>query len=166
MGEENSEPPAAAPAATFIEVTCRSTGKTVRFAAGTDAGFAVSLINRKLKGLNQLATHIEAVKDGEQEEEEETIAFGPTAILSNFGENWKLQTVLSFEERINGGIHGMAKQTPKDVSGDESRVPNQISSLYIVKTIFAFILIFVLAAIFTLFLDNLPELIVFVKSII
>lgn len=96
MGEENSEPPAAAPAATFIEVTCRSTGKTVRFAAGTDAGFAVSLINRKLKGLNQLATHIEAVKDGEQEEEEETIAFGPTAILSNFGENWKLQTVLSF----------------------------------------------------------------------
>jgi hypothetical protein len=48
----------------------------------------------------------------------------------------------------------------------ESRVPNQINSVYIVKIVLAFVLIFVLGAIFTLFLDNLPELIVFVKSII
>lgn len=52
------------------------------------------------------------------------------------------------------------------VAGGKSREPNQISSAYIVKIILAFILIFVLGAIFTLFLDNLPELIVFVKSMI
>jgi len=76
----------------FLEVTCKTSGKTLRFAPGTDAGFAVALINRKLKGTVPIATHIEAVKDGK---EEETIAFGPNAILSNFGHNWKLQTVLS-----------------------------------------------------------------------
>jgi hypothetical protein len=49
-----------------------------------------------------LATHIEAVKDGkEEEEDEETIAFGPNAILSNFGQNWKLQTVLSSGKSIS-----------------------------------------------------------------
>jgi len=86
MAEEEDSPQ-------FLEVTCRTSGKTLRFAPGTDAGFAVALINRKLKGTVPLATHIEAVKDGK--EEEEIIAFGPNAILSNFGHNWKLQTVLS-----------------------------------------------------------------------
>ncbi|WJX25434.1 hypothetical protein P8452_14473 [Trifolium repens] len=160
MSEEDSAP--------FLEVNCKTSGKILRFAPGTDAGFAVALINRKLKGKVPLATHIEAVKDGkEEEEDEETIAFGPNAILSNFGQNWKLQTVLSSEEHIQG----MARQTTprKHVSSvprGESRVPNQINSVYIVKIVLAFVLIFVLGAIFTLFLDNLPELIVFVKSII
>lgn len=72
----------------YLEVTCSISGKTRRFAAGTDAGFAVALINRNLRGPIQVATHIEAVKD-----DEEPIAFGPNAILSNFGEGWKLQTV-------------------------------------------------------------------------
>ncbi|KEH25555.1 transmembrane protein, putative [Medicago truncatula] len=151
MAEEDDSPQ-------FLEVTCRTSGKTLRFAPGTDAGFAVALINRKLKGTLPIATHIEAVKDGK---EEETIAFGSNAILSNFGHNWKLQTVLSSEQR-----KGMAKETPRHVAGGKSREPNQISSAYIVKIILAFILIFVLGAIFTLFLDNLPELIVFVKSMI
>lgn len=72
----------------YVEVNCRSSGKTRRFAAGTDAGFAVSLINRKLKGTVPFALHIEAVKDGE-----EPIAFGPNSILVNFGEGWMLHTV-------------------------------------------------------------------------
>jgi len=55
---------------------------------GTDAGFAVALINRKLKGTVVPASHIEAAKDGE-----EPIAFGPTSFLSDFGDGWKLQTV-------------------------------------------------------------------------
>jgi hypothetical protein len=94
MSEEDSAP--------FLEVNCKTSGKILRFAPGTDAGFAVALINRKLKGKVPLATHIEAVKDGkEEEEDEETIAFGPNAILSNFGQNWKLQTVLSSGKSIS-----------------------------------------------------------------
>ncbi|CAJ2637290.1 unnamed protein product [Trifolium pratense] len=159
MSEEDSPP--------YLEVNCKTSGQILRFAPGTEAGFAVTLINRKLKGKVPLATHIEAVKDGK---EEETIAFGPNAILSNFGQNWKLQTVHSSEEQRNEHIQGMARQTSprKHVSSvprGESKVPDQINSVYIVKIVLAFILIFVLGAIFTLFLDNLPELIVFVKSI-
>lgn len=52
------------------------------------------------------------------------------------------------------------------VPGDERRESKPVSLLYIAKIVFAFILIFVLGAIFTLFLDNLPALILFVKSII
>ncbi|XP_058722635.1 uncharacterized protein LOC131594501 [Vicia villosa] len=161
MTEEDSPPPPQ-----YLEVNCITSGKILRFAPGTDAGFAVALINRKLKGRVPLVTHIEAVKDGE---EEEAIAFGPNAILSNFGQHWKLQTVLSSEEQRKGPIQGMAKQTPRHVSnvpGGENKEPNQIGSVYIVKIIFAFILIFVLGAIFTVFLDNLPALILFVQSFI
>lgn len=50
--------------------------------------------------------------------------------------------------------------------GDEKMVFKPISFLYGVKIVFAFILIFVLGAIFTLFLDNLPALILYVKSIV
>ncbi|CAK8533065.1 unnamed protein product [Lathyrus sativus] len=163
MAEVESPPPPPPPQ--YLEVNCRTSGKILRFAPGTDAGFAVALINRKRKGTVPLVTHIEAVKDGE---EEEAIAFGPSAILSNFGEGWKLQTVLS-SEQIKGPIQGMAKQTLKhasNVPGGESREPNPIGSVYIVKIILAFILIFVLGAIFTLFLDNLPALILFVQSFI
>lgn len=85
MAEEDSTPSQSPPQ--YLEVNCGSSGKTYRFAVGTDAGFAVALINRKLKG--SAATHIEAVKGGE-----EPIAFGPNAILSHFGEGWKLQTQL------------------------------------------------------------------------
>lgn len=90
MAEVDSPPPPPPPQ--YLEVNCITSGKILRFAPGTDAGFAVALINRKLKRTVPLVTHIEAVKDGE---EEEAIAFGPNAILSNFGEDWKLQTVLS-----------------------------------------------------------------------
>ncbi|XP_027358594.1 uncharacterized protein LOC113867450 isoform X2 [Abrus precatorius] len=160
---QNSPPPP------YVEVNCRSSGKIRRFAVGTDAGFAVALINRKLKGAVAVASHIEAVKDGE-----EPIAFGPTSLLSNFGAGWNLQTVtltdlLSSEEVRNGRVQQMAMQAPGLVSGvpgPTRRVSKPVSFVYIVKIVFAFILIFVLGAIFTLFLDNLPAFILFVKSII
>ena len=76
----------------FIEVKCRSSGKTRRFAVGTDAGFALSLINRTLMGAATatpppLALHIEAFK-----EKEEPIAFGPNSLLVQYGHGWQLQT--------------------------------------------------------------------------
>ena len=67
---------------------CKSLGKTSRFAAGTKAGFAVSLINRKLDIGSPFVLHIEAVKD-----REEPISFGPDAVLVDYGNGWKLQTV-------------------------------------------------------------------------
>ncbi|KZV33961.1 hypothetical protein F511_04186 [Dorcoceras hygrometricum] len=82
----------------FVEVECRSSGKILRFSAGTEAGFAVNLINQKLINNNgsdgadnaTLASHIEAVKEGE----EEPVSFGPNSVLVNYGPDWKLQTVI------------------------------------------------------------------------
>ncbi|KAJ6360243.1 hypothetical protein OIU77_004278 [Salix suchowensis] len=71
-----------------LEVICKGLGKTSRFAAGTKAGFAVSLINRKLDIGSPFVLHIEAVKD-----REEPISFGPDAVLVDYGNGWKLQTV-------------------------------------------------------------------------
>lgn len=74
----------------FLEVACRSSGKLRRFAAGTEAGFASNLINRKLGAGTQPSLYIEAVKEGE-----EPVSFGPNSVLLNYGEGWKLQTVLA-----------------------------------------------------------------------
>ncbi|XP_020207827.1 uncharacterized protein LOC109792801 isoform X2 [Cajanus cajan] len=170
MAENSSAPrrQTPSPPSPYVEVNCRSSGKTRRFAAGTEAGFAVALMNRKLKGAVVAASHIEAVKDGE-----EPIAFGPTSFLSNFGDGWKLQTVTLpdlFSEVGNVQFQRMAMQTPpgpvSGVPGPAKSVSNPISFVYLVKIIFAFILIFLLGTIFTLFLDNLPAFILFLKSII
>lgn len=73
---------------------CKSSGKIRRFSAGTETGFAVNLINKKLLsnggGNCLLATHIEAVKEGE----EEPVNFGPSSLLVDYGSGWKLQTVI------------------------------------------------------------------------
>lgn len=76
----------------FLEVICKSSGKARRFAAGTEAGFAVSLINRKLEIGTPPALHIEAAKEGE-----EPISFGPNSVLTDYGNGWRLQTVTEFE---------------------------------------------------------------------
>ncbi|XP_027930486.1 uncharacterized protein LOC114186711 isoform X1 [Vigna unguiculata] len=150
----------------YVEVNCASSGTKRRFAMGTDAGFAVALINRKLKGTVVPASHIEAAKDGE-----EPIAFGPTSFLSDFGDGWKLQTVTltDFSSEVrNGQFQQMRMQAPElvaGVPGTARSLSNPITFVYIAKIMFAFILIFVLAAIFTLFLDNLPAFILFLKSI-
>ncbi|KAH9626774.1 hypothetical protein KSS87_022088 [Heliosperma pusillum] len=73
----------------FLEVMCKTSGITRRFAPGTKAGFALSLINNKLDAGTPLGVYIEAVKDGE-----EPINFGPSSVLLSYGTAWKLQTVL------------------------------------------------------------------------
>ncbi|KAF8393717.1 hypothetical protein HHK36_019915 [Tetracentron sinense] len=95
----------------FLEVVCKSSAKTRRFADGTEAGFALSLINRKLDFGVPLALHIEAVKEGE-----EPISFGPNSILVDYGDGWKLQTIVD-EGVITGlekrkGIHLTPEQFP------------------------------------------------------
>ncbi|PQQ00261.1 hypothetical protein Pyn_20154 [Prunus yedoensis var. nudiflora] len=50
---------------------------------GTEAGFAVSLINKKLGFGDPLAAHIEAFKEGE-----EPISFGPSSALVDYGNGW------------------------------------------------------------------------------
>lgn len=78
-----------------MEIACKSSGKVRRFAAGTEAKFALYTINRKLNGGAHPALYIEAVKEGE-----EPVIFGPRTVLVNYGQGWKLQTVT--EEGITG----------------------------------------------------------------
>ncbi|XP_078430844.1 maltase-glucoamylase, intestinal protein [Wolffia australiana] len=74
--------------AQFVEVLCKSTEKTWRFALGTTAGWALEQMNRSLRhGLPQ-GFFIVAVKEGEEQ-----VVFGPSAVLSLFGHGWRLQTV-------------------------------------------------------------------------
>ncbi|KAL5698213.1 hypothetical protein ACHQM5_029282 [Ranunculus cassubicifolius] len=77
---------------TFLEIFCKSSGKIRRFAKGTDSQFALQLINDRLVNDNVAlpASYIQAVKDGE-----EPIFFGPKSILIDYGDGWKLETVLS-----------------------------------------------------------------------
>ncbi|XP_020593847.1 uncharacterized protein LOC110033985 isoform X1 [Phalaenopsis equestris] len=98
----------------FLEVLCKSCGKVRRFASGTEAGFAVCLINSKLSFEAPPALYIEAAKDGE-----ESICFGPKAALFNYGEGWKLQTVI--EEAMKEGYEAAASQ----------KIPKQISSMMV-----------------------------------
>lgn len=67
-----------------------------RFARGTEAGFAVSLINKKLGLGDPLAVHIEAFKEGE-----EPISFGPSSALVDYGNGWRLQTVSQVDSSGN-----------------------------------------------------------------
>ncbi|CAN6719865.1 unnamed protein product [Malus baccata var. baccata] len=75
---DEAQPPTPTP---FLKVKCQSSGMTRRFAMGTEAGFAVSLMNKKLGAGDPLAVHIEAVKEGE-----EPISFGPSSALFGGGE--------------------------------------------------------------------------------
>ncbi|XP_022743814.1 uncharacterized protein LOC111294669 [Durio zibethinus] len=152
----------------FLDVVCKSSGKKSRFAAGTKAGFAVSLINRKLGIGAPLSLHIEAVKEGE-----EPISFGPDAVLVGYGNGWLLQTVTEVDfpgTRKEEGVEGISTQIPNVKNFDGFHHPTKgaskpgISYLYIAKIVFAFILMFVLAAIFMLALDSLPTLILFINS--
>ena len=72
-----------------MEVFCRSSKTTHRFAVGTKAGFAVSVINRKLNHKLPYALHIEAVKDGEL-----PTAFGNDTVLVDYDDGWKLVTFI------------------------------------------------------------------------
>ncbi|KAF5735179.1 hypothetical protein HS088_TW15G00679 [Tripterygium wilfordii] len=151
----------------FLEVTCKSSGKISRFAVGTKAGFAVSLINRRLDIGMPLALHIEAVRNGE-----EPISFGPDAVLINFGNEWKLQTVIDADYggvRKAEGVHLIPKfmSTVASSGGPvQMKVVGRsgVSCMYIAKILLAFILMFIVGGIFTFGLENLPRLILFINS--
>ncbi|CAL5435583.1 unnamed protein product [Camellia sinensis] len=152
------------PSLPIVEVICKSSGKTRRFAAGTEAGFAVSLINRKLDG-GPMALHIEAVKEGE-----EPVSFGPNSVLVEYGDGWKLQTVTGVEgiwkaESNRATIGRIRSAVISDASHHmKERSSKPISLWYIGKILLAFVFIFVMGAIFSLALENLPRLILFINS--
>ncbi|XP_057540883.1 uncharacterized protein LOC130818721 [Amaranthus tricolor] len=139
----------------FLEVTCKSSGIVRRFAPGTKAGFAISLINNKLDVGSPLALYIEAAKFGE-----EPISFGPSSILVDYGNGWKLQTVLDSQQ---GTKKQEGLQEPK--AGAKKQTPEPtINFMYISKIVFVFLFMFLLMGIFTLALENLPRLILFINS--
>ncbi|KAL6555259.1 hypothetical protein OROGR_006517 [Orobanche gracilis] len=154
----------------FLEVLCKSSGKIRRFSVGTEAGFAVHLINKKL--LNDIggedvlmASHIEAIKEGE---EEEPVSFGHSSLLVDYGSGWKLQTVLE-PHGDKGGVHigtRVRKASARGIDGSQStgRKESAISFLYIAKILLAFLLMFVFGSIFTLALEKLPQLILYINS--
>ena len=78
-------------------MTCRSSGKVRRFAAGTTARYALHAINRKLEPGAPPALHVEAVRDGE-----EPVSFGPSTALADYDRGWRLQTVTAQDAP---GIH-------------------------------------------------------------
>nr|XP_017222391.1 PREDICTED: uncharacterized protein LOC108199171 isoform X1 [Daucus carota subsp. sativus]XP_017222397.1 PREDICTED: uncharacterized protein LOC108199176 isoform X1 [Daucus carota subsp. sativus] len=151
----------------FVEVVCKSSGKVRRFAAGTDAGFAVSLINKKLlldnisakssRSSPQLASHIEAVKPGH--DSEEPISFGPTASLVNYGSPWILQTVVTQPHKpkrtVEQGTEG---------SCSEKKESQPLGHLCIGKIALALPIVFVIWKIFLQFLQNLPLLLLYIHN--
>ncbi|XP_068651490.1 uncharacterized protein [Aristolochia californica] len=152
--QEPSRPPP------FVEVTCKSSGKKRRFAAGTQAGFALHLINRRRDVGVPPAFLIEAAKEGE-----EPVSFGPTSVLVDYGEGWRLQTIPEegYEAQVRKTeVKDSAKflHKGKSISGS----PQKDNLLYGGKILLAFGFIFLIGGIFTLFLENLPGLIMFVNS--
>ncbi|KAL1821156.1 hypothetical protein ACET3Z_016025 [Daucus carota] len=143
----------------FIEVVCKSSGKVRRFAPGTDAAFAVSLINKKLllDGVSsrpQLASHIEAVKPGN--DSEEPISFGPTAPLVNYGPPWVLHTVVAQSHKLKTTVKGSEGSRSAET---ESKLP----LLYIAKIVLALLIVFAIGTILMLFLENLPALLLYIQ---
>ncbi|KAL1805933.1 hypothetical protein ACET3Z_029001 [Daucus carota] len=150
----------------FVEVVCKSSGKVRRFAAGTDAGFAVSLINKKLlldnisakssRSSPQLASHIEAVKP--RHDSEEPISFGPTASLVNYGSPWILQTVVTQPHKPKRTVEG------NEGSCSEKKESQPLGHLCIGKIALALLIVFVIWKIFLQFLQNLPLLLLYIHN--
>ncbi|KAG8372302.1 hypothetical protein BUALT_Bualt12G0052100 [Buddleja alternifolia] len=154
----------------FLEVLCKSSGKIRRFSIGTEAGFAVNLINKKLindggGGNGLLVSHIEAVKEGEKE----PISFGPNSLLVDYGSDWKLQTVVESigDKGLYIGTTRVRKVPAKGIDVSDSTgiiTQTPISLVYIGKILLAFVLLFAFGAVFTLALENLPRFILYVNS--
>ncbi|KAK4345863.1 hypothetical protein RND71_036039 [Anisodus tanguticus] len=150
----------------FVEVICKCTGKTWRFAAGTEAKFALKFINgSRIDSIlvNTPVTYIEAVKDGEV-----PVIFGPNSILVNYGKGWKLQPATETTTVFSRGMpdnYATLRPTYVPSASDNSHSARRksqavaLSPIYIGKILLVFILMFLIGAVFTLLLDNLPQLI-------
>ncbi|CAM8888736.1 unnamed protein product [Rhodiola kirilowii] len=147
----------------YLEVDCKSSGKVRRFAAGTKAGFALQVMNKKLVYGTQPGLLIEAVKEGE-----EPVTFGPNALLVDYGKGWKLQTVCESEGVKNGGVRPAEDEFgfDKNLKGSfsEVRAGEALNGQYFGRIFLAFVFLFLLGAVFTLALENLPKLIVYINS--
>ncbi|WVZ60530.1 hypothetical protein U9M48_010540 [Paspalum notatum var. saurae] len=137
----------------FLEVTCRSSGKVRRFAAGTTARYALHAINRKLEPGAPPALHVEAVRDGQ--EEEEPVSFGPSAALADYGRGWRLQTVTAHDAPHDDTTLGGIGKQPVIDSGD--RATTRSTAVYVAKIVLAFVFIFLLGGLFTYVLEVLPD---------
>ncbi|KAG2545895.1 uncharacterized protein LOC120649771 [Panicum virgatum] len=137
-----------APPPLFLEVTCRSSGKVRRFAAGTTARYALHAINRKLEPGAPPALHVEAVRDGE-----EPVSFGPSAALADYGRGWRLQTVTAQDAP---GIHPAPPRADTDSVARETA--RSSTSAYVAKIVLAFVFIFFLGGLFTYLLEVVPEM--------
>ncbi|GAB4857248.1 hypothetical protein Ancab_015154 [Ancistrocladus abbreviatus] len=82
------------------------------------------------------------------------------AFCPSYGSGWKLQTVVESEGLMK--FPGIQRLKPSLSSGSVSQPV--ISFIYIAKILLAFIFIILLAAVFTLALENLPRLISSIKS--
>ncbi|XP_077247726.1 maltase-glucoamylase, intestinal protein [Tasmannia lanceolata] len=151
---EKKELPEPSQSPSFLEVFCKSSGKIRRFASGTEAGFALYLINLKRGCGTPHALHIEAAKEGE-----ESISFGPNAVLVDYGEGWKLQTVPEegYEEPRREKVMANKFAETYDSEG-------KLMFKYIGKVLLAFGFIFLLGGSLTLLLENLPKFILFITS--
>ncbi|KAF9595717.1 hypothetical protein IFM89_003459 [Coptis chinensis] len=130
-----------------------------------EAGFALRLINRKLDSGIPLASYIEAVKEGE-----EPISFGPNAVLVDYGYGWKLQTVIDegfvkekWERTTNEQTPDVVQKTD-NLQRSTSELKPHISFPYIGRIVLALTFIILLGVMFTLALENLPRLFLFVTS--
>ncbi|GAB2232910.1 hypothetical protein Droror1_Dr00011977 [Drosera rotundifolia] len=155
-----------APVATleFVEVLCTSSGKVRRFARGVTAGFAISVICLKLEPGAPGCLYIEAIKEGE-----ESISFGPNSVLVIHGDGWKLQTVVESKgfrgiaDIPGGAVNADMKGFNPLVSGRKASPQPGVPPFYIGKIVLAFIFIFLLAGFFSLALENLPQLLLFIN---
>ncbi|MFS7908566.1 hypothetical protein Hanom_Chr01g00084681 [Helianthus anomalus] len=149
----------------YLEVNCTSSSKIRRFSAGTEAGFALHLINKKLDDGLPVASYIEAVKEGE-----EPVSFGRNSVLVCYGHGWKLQTVTepegararrrSIRRTINRESSPLFSE---ELHSTKSLLPSVIGVHYFAKVLLAFVLLFVFGAVFTLALENLPRLLILIN---
>ncbi|KAF8100486.1 hypothetical protein N665_0223s0014 [Sinapis alba] len=162
MAEDTSPVPSPPP---FVEVSCEVSGKDYRFTTGTKAEFAVSVINRKLGSSESKALYIEAVKEGE-----EPISFGDGACLVNYGNGWRLKTVIDHSDlpgtekedtfqRQFPSVLSTGSKDSKPAKAMKAEVEGDQSLKYIGRIMFAFVLMFILGGLFTVALENLPRLI-------
>ncbi|XP_066398521.1 uncharacterized protein [Miscanthus floridulus] len=152
-GGDSPPPPPVRP---FLEVTCRSSGKVRRFAAGTMARYALHAINRKLEPGAPPALHVEAVRDGE-----EPVNFGPSAALADYGRGSRLQTITAQDAPgIHHALHVDTKQGDRQLSKEDAVDTEAIrgTCIYVAKIVLAFVFLFLLGGLLTYLLEVIPDM--------
>ncbi|KAJ3673279.1 hypothetical protein LUZ60_006653 [Juncus effusus] len=149
--EKPSHPP-------FLEVKCKTSGKTHRFAEGSTAKFALKLINSKLESGAKSSLCIAAVKEGE-----EPVVFGPTAPLVDYGDGWKLETLIVAHGQDDAARPPSpspkkhTSTTKKAVKKPEKEITTSWLVSYLGRILLAFAFMFALAGALSYFLVVLPD---------